>query len=71
MTNAPRIDIMLVIGTSGGLSSHYIEDARMRGAVIVHFNIARMDDVIQDGDWFIVGDCEQTVPQYIKDFLGT
>jgi NAD-dependent SIR2 family protein deacetylase len=69
MERVPRIDTMLVIGSSGGLSSHYIEDARARGAVVVHFNIARDNDIMEEGDWFMAGDAAQTVPWYIENFL--
>jgi NAD-dependent SIR2 family protein deacetylase len=69
VASVPWIDIMLVIGTSGGLSSHYIEDARVRGAKIVHFNVARVDDVMEEGDWFIAGDAAQTVPHYLATHL--
>jgi NAD-dependent SIR2 family protein deacetylase len=68
MASVPQVDFMLVIGSSGGLSSHLIEDGRDRGAVDVHFNVVRVNDVMEEGDIFIAGDAARTVPYYIASY---
>ncbi|KAF2158346.1 hypothetical protein M409DRAFT_71687 [Zasmidium cellare ATCC 36951] len=57
----PRVDLMLVIGTSAELSSQFIDDARLRGASIAHFNLQYQDQIVEDEDLFIQGDVSTTL----------
>lgn len=70
MNSVPRIDLMLVIGTSGQLSEGFIDEARAKGAVVAHFDLKRNENLIRPGDWFVPGDVSDTLPKVIAEAVG-
>lgn len=62
-----RVDLMLVIGTSGRLSSGFIDDARARGATVAHFNIQYPNHLVEPGDWVVPGDAAITLPPIMEE----
>jgi NAD-dependent SIR2 family protein deacetylase len=67
----PRIDLLLVIGTSGQLHGHIIQDARDKGALVVHFDEIERASLVQPEDWFIRGDAAQTLPRLVDMALAS
>lgn len=65
----PRVDVLLVIGTSGRLHSHLVQDARDMGAVVVHFDQIRNPELVELEDWFICGDAAKTLPTLVDMVL--
>lgn len=80
----PKIDLMLVIGTT---RSGYVQDARSRGAAIVYFNkfehssewteyFAHVPpseiytEYVDEGDWIVYGDVSVSLPRLIERALS-
>lgn len=71
--SAPKIDLMLVIGTSSAVypAAGYTEIARRRGARVAIVNMDRADAVgLRNGDWFFEGDAAEIVPELLKSVIG-
>lgn len=74
---SPRIDLMLVIGTSAQVwpAAGYVEKARAKGARVAVVNMDRNDvpggeHGLQPGDWFFQGDAGVIVPEILKSVIG-
>ena len=70
---APKIDLMLVIGTSSSVypAAGYTEVARQKGARTAVINMDE-EDVrgLAQGDWFFKGDASEIVPEILKSAIG-
>ncbi|KXS98542.1 hypothetical protein AC579_4793 [Pseudocercospora musae] len=69
LLSVPRVDLMLVVGTSCNVfpAAEYIHTARRKGAYVAHFNIARDDEWIEPGDWYVPGDVATTLPRIVSE----
>lgn len=73
MQAAPRIDLMLVIGTSAVVypAAGYVERARRKGARVAVVNVDRGSGVgLVEGDWFFQGDAGVLVPEILRAVVG-
>jgi NAD+-dependent protein deacetylase sirtuin 5 len=77
MSSSPRIDLMLVIGTSAKVwpAAGYIEKARAKGARVAVINMDRNDVPggsrgLEEDDWFFEGDAGVIVPEILKSVIG-
>jgi NAD-dependent deacetylase sirtuin 5 len=75
--SAPRIDLMLVIGTSAKVwpAAGYVDEARDKGARVAVINMDPNDvpggyDGLEPGDWFFQGDAGVIVPEILKSVIG-
>lgn len=75
--SSPRIDLMLVIGTSSKVwpAAGYVNTAREKGARVAVVNMDRNDAPggaygLQPGDWFFEGDASEIVPELLKSVIG-
>lgn len=68
----PRIDILLVVGTSATVfpAAEYISRAREKGAFVAHFNTVRDDELMCAGDWYVPGDAAVTLPRVVEEALN-
>ena len=70
---APRIDLMLVIGTSAVVypAAGYVDRARKKGARVAVVNVDRSSRVgLMEGDWFFEGDAGAVVPEILRGVVG-
>lgn len=72
---APRIDMMLVIGTSAKVwpAAGYVDVARAKGARVAVINMDPNDipgSELAPGDWFFQGDAGEIVPAILKSVIG-
>ncbi|KAL1970042.1 hypothetical protein VTN77DRAFT_6447 [Rasamsonia byssochlamydoides] len=72
---SPRIDLMLVIGTSAKVwpAAGYVDKARAKGARVAVVNMDPNDipgDGLEPGDWFFQGDAGVIVPEILKSVIG-
>lgn len=70
---APRIDLMLVIGTSAMVypAAGYVDRARKKGARVAVVNVDRTSGVgLMEGDWFFEGDAGLVVPEVLRGVIG-
>lgn len=70
---APRIDLMLVIGTSAMVypAAGYVDRARKKGARVAVVNVDRTSGVgLMEGDWFFEGDAGLVVPEILRGVIG-
>ena len=69
-----KIDLMLVIGTSGKVfpAARYIEEARYRGARVAVFNMDKQDGKkgLTKQDWLFHGDAGVLLPELLKPVIG-
>ncbi|KAK2794879.1 hypothetical protein FQN51_000622 [Onygenales sp. PD_10] len=71
----PKIDLILVIGTSARVfpAAEYVERAREKGASVAVINMD-INDVpptgMREGDWFFQGDASLIVPEILKGVIG-
>ncbi|KAF1980849.1 DHS-like NAD/FAD-binding domain-containing protein [Aulographum hederae CBS 113979] len=77
LSSGPKVDIMLVIGTSATVhpAAGYIEAARYKGARIAVINMEdeaahRSGLDFDRGDWFFRGDAAKVVPEILKEVIG-
>ena len=72
LSSIPRLDLMLVVGTSCKVfpAAEYIHRAREKGAYIAHFNLERDEDFIEPGDWYVPGDIAFTVPSIVNESVA-
>lgn len=70
---SPKIDLMLVIGTSSKVypAAGYVDKARAKGARVAVINMDRADtpggrNGLIEGDWFFEGDAGVIVPEILK-----
>ncbi|OKL56345.1 hypothetical protein UA08_08378 [Talaromyces atroroseus] len=75
--SSPRIDLMLVIGTSSKVwpAAGYVDIAREKGARIAVVNMDRNDAPggvygLEPGDWFFEGDASEIVPELLRSLTG-
>ncbi|KAJ5105772.1 SIR2 family histone deacetylase [Penicillium alfredii] len=74
---APKVDLMLVIGTSSRVwpAAGYVDEARAKGARVAVINMDPNDIPgrtvgLDQGDWFFQGDAGVIVPEILKDVIG-
>lgn len=70
---APRIDLMLVIGTSAMVypAAGYVDRAREKGARVAVVNVDPGSGVgLGRGDWFFGGDAGVVVPEILRGVVG-
>lgn len=74
---APKIDLMLVIGTSSRVwpAAGYVDTAREKGARVAVVNMDPSDipgrrGGLDQGDWFFEGDAGAIVPEILKSVIG-
>lgn len=69
LDTVPRVDLMLVIGTSARVfpAAEYIHKAREKSSLTAHFNFERDDELIQPGDWFVPGDVAISLPNLLRE----
>ena len=67
----PRVDLLLVVGTSARVfpAAEYMFQARDKGAYIAHFNLERDDEHMHAGDWYVPGDVAMTLPSIIREAM--
>ncbi|KAL8702910.1 MAG: hypothetical protein Q9201_003916 [Fulgogasparrea decipioides] len=69
-----KIDLMLVIGTSGTVfpAARYMEEARYRGARVAVINMDKQDGKkgLAKGDWFFHGDAGVILPDILYPVIG-
>jgi NAD+-dependent protein deacetylase sirtuin 5 len=77
INSPPRIDLMLVIGTSAKVwpAAGYIDKARAKGARVAVVNMDPNDVPgasmgIREVDWFFQGDAGVIVPEILKSVIG-
>jgi len=73
INSAPKIDLILVIGTSAKVypAAGYVEVARRKGARVAVVNVDRGDAKgLMKGDWFFEGDAGVVVPEILKGVIG-
>lgn len=75
INTSPKVDLMLVIGTSSRVypAAGYVDKARAKGARIAVINMDRNDvgsSGLQPGDWFFQGDAGVIVPEILKSVIG-
>jgi NAD-dependent SIR2 family protein deacetylase len=75
--SSPRIDLMLVIGTSAKVwpAAGYVDQARDKGARVAVINMDPNDvpggaNGLEPGDWFFQGDAGVIVPEILKSVIG-
>ena len=71
--STPKIDLMLVIGTSSKVypAAGYTEIARNKGARVAVINMDRHDAIgMRSRDWFFEGDAGEIVPELLKSVVG-
>jgi NAD-dependent deacetylase sirtuin 5 len=71
--SAPKIDLMLVIGTSSKVypAAGYTQIARRKGARVAIINVDEGDAFgLEKGDWFFQGDAGEIVPEILKSVIG-
>ena len=71
--STPKIDLMLVIGTSSQVfpAARYTDIAREKGAKVAVINMDEDDAVgLKSGDWFFQGDAGEIVPEILKSIIG-
>jgi NAD+-dependent protein deacetylase sirtuin 5 len=71
--STPKIDLMLVIGTSSQVypAAGYTDIARKKGAKVAVINMDEDDAVgLKSGDWFFQGDAGEIVPEILKSVIG-
>ena len=71
--STPKIDLMLVIGTSSKVypAAGYTEVARRKGARVAVINMDEGDAFgLKTGDWFFQGDAGEIVPEILKSVIG-
>ena len=71
--STPKIDLMLVIGTSSQVypAAGYTDIARKKGAKVAVINTDEDDAVgLKSGDWFFQGDAGEIVPEILKSVIG-
>ena len=69
----PKIDLMLVIGTSAKVypAAGYVDRARKKGARVAVVNVEKNSGVgLMDDDWFFEGDAGVVVPEILKSVIG-
>ena len=69
----PKIDLMLVIGTSSVVwpAAGYTDIARRKGARVAVVNLEESElNGLTKGDWMFKGDAAQVVPELLKDVIG-
>lgn len=71
---APRVDLILVIGTSSKVypAAGYVDEARDKGArvAVVNMDGDLPESGLDMGDWFFKGDAGQIVPELLKGVIG-
>ena len=77
VAESPKIDIMLVIGTSAAVypAAGYVAIARDKGARVAVINMDRNDipggqHGMCRGDWFFQGDASTIIPELFKGEIG-
>ncbi|KAL2002929.1 hypothetical protein VTN02DRAFT_5526 [Thermoascus thermophilus] len=77
INSAPRIDLMLVVGTSARVwpAAGYVDEARAKGARIAVINMDPNDvpgghNGLEPGDWLFQGDAGVIVPEILKSVIG-
>lgn len=72
-----KIDLILVIGTSAKVypAAGYVDVARQKGARVAVINTDRADvpkvqNALQNDDWFFQGDAGHIVPTILKSVIG-
>ena len=73
INSVPKIDLMLVIGTSSKVypAAGYTEIARKKGARVAVINMDRDDAIgMREGDWFFGGDAGEIVPEILRSVVG-
>ncbi|KAI9872762.1 MAG: hypothetical protein M1830_001219 [Pleopsidium flavum] len=73
ITNAPKIDLIFVIGTSAKVypAAGYVDHARKKGARVAVINMDRGDAKgLMKGDWFFQGDAGVVVPEILRSVIG-
>lgn len=73
ISSAPRIDLILVIGTSAKVypAAGYVGRARGKGARVVVVNVDGSDAKgLMEEDWFFEGDAGVVVPEILKGLIG-
>lgn len=75
IAGAPRIDLILVVGTSSSVypAAAYIDEARRRGARLAVVNMSKRDAPaggLRAGDWFFEGDASEILPVILKGLIG-
>ena len=75
IVDAPRIDLMLVIGTSARVypAAGYVDRAMAKGARVAVINMDRNDAPAQGlgkDDWFFHGDAAVVVPRLLEPVVG-
>ena len=75
--NSPKIDLILVIGTSAKVfpAAGYVETARGKGAKVAVINMDKTDIPggrygMQKGDWFFEGDASVILPEILEGEIG-
>jgi NAD+-dependent protein deacetylase sirtuin 5 len=71
--STPKIDLMLVIGTSSKVypAAGYTNIARRKGARVAVINTDEDDAFgLKSGDWFFQGDAGEIVPEILKSIIG-
>ncbi|KAF2227346.1 NAD-dependent deacetylase sirtuin-5 [Elsinoe ampelina] len=72
---SPKIDLILVIGTSASVypAAGYVDRARAKGARVAVVNMEAGDQPasgLMKGDWFFKGDAAEIVPEILKSVVG-
>ncbi|PNS14932.1 hypothetical protein CAC42_2161 [Sphaceloma murrayae] len=75
ITSSPKIDLMLVIGTSASVypAAAYVDRARAKGARVAVINKEAGDQPasgLMKGDWFFQGDAAVIVPEILRSVVG-
>ncbi|EME39020.1 hypothetical protein DOTSEDRAFT_181103 [Dothistroma septosporum NZE10] len=64
----PRVDLLLVVGTSCRVfpAAEYITRSREKGAKIAHFNLEADEAYTSSSDWFVQGDAAITLADVVN-----
>jgi NAD+-dependent protein deacetylase sirtuin 5 len=74
--SSPKIDLMLVIGTTAEVypAAGYIEIARQKGARVAVINMDSENlgatGTLREGDWMFEGDAGVVVPEIFRSVIG-
>lgn len=75
IADSPKIDLILVIGTSARVypAAGYVDRAREKGARVAVINMDQSDapaSGLTEKDWFFHGDAAQIVPELLRSVVG-
>lgn len=71
---APRVDVMLVVGTAAAVypAARYVAKAKRRGAVVAVVNPdPESADGLESGDFFFQGSAAEILPRLLEGVIGS